>query len=400
MGESEIRDALALVDEGRIVELAKGLIRIPSVTGEEREVVLHARDVLEESGIGVDLHGPGERPVINAVVNPGAGRLLAFNGHLDVVPVARPEAWTRDPFDPVVEGNLLYGRGASDMKASCAVIIHVLELLREMEVDLAVGAQLVPDEERGGVHGTRLLLGEMEAGRLRSPDYVVIGEKSNLKVRIAERGMFGFKVRFHGRAAHTAAARTEGVNAIAKAAKGVLALERHIDRFHEWIGYPVLSVNGVEGGIVHNQVPAECVIDVDRRLVIGETADTVVAEVTEALDRAGEGDPDWGWELIAERDAEGNYVYGPPNYTAPDTELGRAFYSAVPLALGSDPELFVEWAGCTDGRFYRFKGIQTIGFGPRGEHAHGPDEYVYVDSLVSQARVYLALALELARGQE
>ncbi len=118
--------------------------------------------------------------------------------------------------------------------------------------------------------------------------------------------------------------------------------------------------------------------------------------MTEALDEAGEGDPDWRWELEARRDDEGKYVYSPPSHTAPETELVQAFFAAVPKALDAEPELFVEWAGGTDGRFYRYAGIQTVGLGPKGEHAHGPDEFVYVDSLVSQARVYLALVAELS----
>lgn len=182
MGDSEIGEVLSLVDSERIVGLSKELIRIPSVTGEERAVVQRARMLLESSGVHVDLRGPGERPVINAIINPDAERLLAFNGHLDTVPVARLDAWTKDPFDPVVEEGRLYGRGSSDMKASCAVIIHVMELLGEMGLPIAVGAQLVPDEEKGGEHGTKLLIKEMDADRLRRPDYVVIGEKSNLKV--------------------------------------------------------------------------------------------------------------------------------------------------------------------------------------------------------------------------
>jgi len=396
MEDSTLGGALSLIDGDRIVELAKGLIGIPSVTGEERSVMLHARDLLAGSGIPVELYGSGERPVVSASINQDAERLLALNGHLDTVPVALPEAWTRDPFDPVVEDGKLYGRGACDMKASCAVIIHVMEALSELDLDLAVAAQLVPDEERGGAHGTRLLLGEIERGNLRRPDYVVIGEKSNLKVRIAERGSFRFQIRFLGRATHTVYARTEGVNAIAKASKGVLALERPIEKHHEWIGSPVLSVNSIEAGTVPNQVPAECTIGIDRRLIMGETADTVVEEITRALDGAGKGDTEWRWELVAQRDEGGGYVYSPPSHTAPDTELGRAFYRAVPRALGREPELFVEWAGGTDGRFYRYAGVQTIGFGPRGEHAHGPDEFVYVESLIDQARVYIALALELA----
>jgi len=398
--EDAVKEALSLVDPDRILELARELISIPSVTGEERAVAHHARDVLHASGLQVELHGSEDRPIVVSTVNPEASPFLVFNGHLDTVPVADPEAWTRDPFDPVVEDGRLYGRGSCDMKASCAVIIHVLEVLSRLGMDCAVGAQLVPDEERGGVHGTRLLLEEMKKGRLRRPDYVVIGEKSNLKVRIAERGSFRFSIRFRGRATHTAYARVEGVNAIAKAAKGVLALEKHIDKYHPWIGHPVLSVNAIRGGTVINQVPADCVIDIDRRLIIGETAETVAAEVEAALDEAGRGDPDWRWELEAERDEAGGYLYSPPSYTAPDTELVRAFYRAVPLATGAEPELFVEWAGGTDGRFYRYAGIQTVGFGPRGEHAHGPDEFVYIDSLIAQAKVYLAMVLELAGIQE
>jgi len=143
-------------------------------------------------------------------------------------------------------------------------------------------------------------------------------------------------------------------------------------------------------------VPAECTITVDRRLVIGETADDVVASVKADLDEAGEGDPDWSWEILAPKDDKGNWVYTPANYTPPDTPLGEAFMKAVPAALGAEPELYVEWAGSTDGRLYRQADIQTIGFGPIGFGAHGPDEFVYVDSLMKQARVYVALIQGLA----
>ncbi len=398
MDQAVLSEALSRVDEARIVELAKELVKVPSVSGEERAVMHRARELLEEIGVGVELHGSEERPIIDAVVNPGAERLLVFNGHLDVVPIAKPDAWTKAPWDPVLMDGRLYGRGASDMKSSCAVMIHVLEILKDMGLPLGVGVQLVPDEERGASFGSKVLVEKITRGEMRRPDYVVIGEQSNLKVRVAERGIFGFQVKFHGRAAHTAASRITGINAIAKASKGVLALEHHIDKFHEWIGHPMQSVNIIEGGTVSNQVPAECTITVDRRLVIGETADDVVAEVKADLDEAGEGDPDWSWEIVAPRDENGGWVYTPANYTPPDSELGEAFMDAVPAALGVEPELYVEWAGSTDGRLYRQAGIQTIGFGPIGFGAHGPDEFVLVDSLVKTAKVYLALALRLAEG--
>jgi len=393
----ELKTALGKIREERIIELAKELIGVPSVTGDEKAVMNKAKELIEEFGVKVEFHGTDDRPIINAVLNPEGEKLLIFNGHLDVVPIAKPDAWSKDPWNPVVEGDRLYGRGSSDMKASCAVMIHILEVLKDTGPPISIGLHLVPDEEKGARHGSRVLVEKISEGKLRRPDYVVIGEKSNLNIRIAERGMFGFKVKFNGRAAHTAAARTSGINAIAKASKGVLALEHHIDKFHEWIGYPMLSVNLIEAGTVSNQVPAECTITVDRRLVIGETADEVVGEVTRDLDAAGEGDPDWSWEIVADKDEEGNWAYTPANYTPPDTELGKAFMKAVPLALGKEPELYVEWAGSTDGRLYRAEGIQTIGFGPKGGGAHGPDEYVDIPSLIEEARVYLALAYNLAK---
>ena len=391
MSKTALSKALKKIDENRIIELAKELIGVPSVTGQEKAVMHRARGLLEDAGVPVTFHGGEDRPIIEAAINPGAEKQLIFNGHLDVVPIARPDAWTKKPWDPVLENGRLYGRGASDMKSSCAVMIHIMELLSDMDLPLSVGLHLVPDEEKGAQYGSKILVDKIVAGEMRRPDFVVIGEQSNLRVRVAERGMFGFQVKFLGRAAHTAACRTNGVNAIAKASKGVLALEHHIDKFHPWIGHPMQSVNIIQGGTVTNQVPAECTITLDRRLVIGETADDVVASVKADLDKAGEGDPDWSWEILAPKDDKGNWVYTPANYTPPDTPLGEAFMKAVPAALGAKPELYVEWAGSTDGRLYRQADIQTIGFGPVGFGAHGPDEFVYVDSLVKTARVYMAL---------
>ena len=394
---TSLSDALKLVDEKRIIELSKQVIEIPSISGDEKQVMEHAKKLLEDMGVHVEVLGSEDRPIIYACINPEAEKQIIFNGHLDVVPIAKPDAWTKDPWKPVVEDGMLYGRGSSDMKSSCATMIHLLEILKDMDLPLSVGVHLVPDEERGAAAGSKIVVDKIVAGELRRPDYVVIGEQSNLQVRVAERGMFGYQVKFYGRAAHTAASRVTGINAIAKASKGVLALEHHIDKFHEWIGHPMQSVNIIQAGTVSNQVPAECTITVDRRLIIGETADDVVAEVKTDLDKAGEGDPDWKWEIIAPKNEDGSWQYTPANYTSPDSELGKAFKKAVKTALNTEPELYVTWAGSTDGRLYRQAGMQTIGFGPIGGGAHGPDEFVYIDSLIKTAKVWVAVVHELVK---
>jgi acetylornithine deacetylase/succinyl-diaminopimelate desuccinylase family protein len=391
-----LKNALKKINKERIIEIAKDLIRIPSVTGEEKEVMQFAYDLLEDIGLEPEFYGSKERPIIQAITNPDKEKLLIFNGHLDVVSIAKIEAWTHDPWNPVLEDNYLFGRGASDMKSSCAVMIHLMELVKNMDLELSVGLHLVPDEEKGAEFGTKIITDMIQNGELRRPNYVVIGEQSNLKVRIAERGIFRFQVKFYGQAAHTATCRVSGINAISKAAKGILALEHHIDKFHELIGYPMQSVNLIEGGKASNQVPAECTITVDRRLIIGESAEDVVAEVRADLIKAGKEDKDWRWEIVAPKDEHGNWVYTPANYTSLDSELGKAFRNAVPAALGKKADLYVDWAGSTDGRFYRGAGIQTIGFGPQGFGAHGPDEFVNVDTLQKLALVYIALIYELS----
>jgi acetylornithine deacetylase/succinyl-diaminopimelate desuccinylase family protein len=396
MVKPELEELFKHISREEIIKTSQQLINIPSVTGEEKVIIYLAKKMLENRGIPTRLFGSEERPALTATINPDGKKQLIFNGHLDTVPTASLDAWTHNPFDPVVSDNTLYGRGSCDMKASCAVMIHVIGILNGFNLPLSIGVHLVPDEEKGATYGTRLLIGEIEKGNLRKPDYVIIGEKSNLKLRIAERGGFSFKIKFKGKATHTAYARTEGINAIAKASKGILALEKPIDKWHPWIGSPVLSINSIQGGTVGNQVPDECIISIDRRIIPGENPETVVSEVKSLLDEAGKNDPDWNWEIITNKDSKGNTVYSPANYTEPESPFGDALKKAAKKALNTEPELFVEWAGGTDGAHYRKIGIQTIGFGPKGEHMHGPNELVYIDSLIDQAKTYLALALELS----
>ena len=198
---TSLSDALKLVDEKRIIELSKQVIEIPSISGDEKQVMEHAKKLLEDMGVHVEALGSEDRPIIYACINPEAEKQIIFNGHLDVVPIAKPDAWTKDPWKPVVEDGMLYGRGSSDMKSSCATMIHLLEILKDMDLPLSVGVHLVPDEERGAAAGSKIVVDKIVAGELRRPDYVVIGEQSNLQVRVAERGMFGYQVKFYGRAA-------------------------------------------------------------------------------------------------------------------------------------------------------------------------------------------------------
>lgn len=383
------------VDRDRLIDIVTDLIGIPSVSGDELAIMQHVAGFFEGAGIPhvVTALDP-DRPNVIASIGSGGPPYLAMNGHLDTVPISDPDRWKTDPFTGVLseDGRRIYGRGSSDMKGSVGVMLYTMLAMQHTPLRGTLQVHIVSDEERGADFGTKHVLAEIDAGRLPRPDYVLIGEGSQLKVRNAERGIFGFRIRFIGRASHTAAARVSGINAIAKAAKGILALERDLDKDHPSVGKPVISVNMIQAGVVSNVVPGECIVTVDRRTVPGETRESVLAEVAEQLDALKADDPDFAYEILPSLEDGG---YTPANITAEDSPLVRAVQQAVREVTGNEPEFFRTWAGATDGRLYRFAGIDTVGFGPSGENAHGANEAVFVDDLVTQARVYQATIARL-----
>ncbi|MGH2615709.1 MAG: M20 family metallopeptidase [Thermomicrobiales bacterium] len=386
------------VSREEIVALASRLISIPSTSGDERAVMEEVARWCTAAGLPFETVAlDRDRPnVIVSIGDSAAGPTIAMNGHLDTVPVSDLGAWKSGPYDPTLTdgGGKLVGRGASDMKSSVAVMLHVIDLVKDAPLTGCVQVHVVSDEEVGGKFGTRFVLDEIAAGRLPRPDYCLIGEKSDLKVRNAERGLLAIDVTCLGRASHTAAARATGINAIVKAAKAVLALDRDIDRFHPAVGKPVISINTIQAGVAHNVVPGECTFSIDRRLVPGETRDSAVAEIVATLDAIAAADPDFRYELAI--DPRQNHI--PANITDDNSTLVHALQQSIRAVTGAAPEYFVAWAGATDGRFYRQAGIDTVGYGPGGENAHGANEAVNVDDLVTQARVYVETIARLTGG--
>ena len=369
------------IDKNRIVDIAKDLIRYKSFTGMERDIGEYISGFFHNIGVEYRVFEK-EKGRPNIIANLGSGeKTLAFNGHLDTVPISDESSWETDPFSPELKGNRLIGRGAFDMKGSCAVMMHIAEIVSKEKLNGNLQIQLVSDEEKGAEFGTRHIIELIKEGKIKRPDGVIIGERSDLKVRNGERGILVFDVKFKGRAAHTADVRYNGINAIVLASNAVLAIDKEIEKFHPEIGSPVISVNMISGGKVKNQVPGECVITVDRRTIPGETKETVLDEIAQQIDKVLGKE---SYEIL-------NVLYGPANITPKDAPLVKTVSEAVKHVLKHEPEFYVGEGGVTDARFYRYSGIPTIIYGPLGEHAHGPNEYVDIDFLEKQANVYLKL---------
>ena len=133
----EANELLGFIDRGELVELCKSLIRIPSFIGEETPAARWTAEYLSSRGYQVELQEV-ERGWFQAVAvlkgSGGGGRSIMLNGHLDINPLAT--GWTRNPFDPWIDGNRLYGAGARNMKSGVASMIHAVEAIRKSGIAL------------------------------------------------------------------------------------------------------------------------------------------------------------------------------------------------------------------------------------------------------------------------
>jgi putative selenium metabolism hydrolase len=383
-----------------LAKFLQELVRIPSLSTHEEAVAIRLAEEMRRIGfaeVWTDRIG-------NVVgrIGPGHGPKLLLNGHMDVVDVGDPGRWLHPPYGGSIEDGVLYGRGACDMKGGLAAMVYAVKALLDAGVKLGgdlyvVG--VVQEEPCEGL-GIQVLV---EEGGLR-PDFVVLGEPSNLQVKIGHRGRVEMEVEVRGRAAHASAPEL-GSNAIHHAARLIFGLELLTPRLASdpFLGQGTLAVTQIESEAAsRNAVPDSCSFYIDRRLTLGETERKALAEVqtiinTEEVD-ANVTVTDWRTTSYTgyERQIRSSF---PAWVTPEDSPLVQATVRSVRETLGYRPRLG-RWEFSTDGTFTAgVANIPTVGFGPGEErYAHTVDEQIRLNDVVNAARVYARLAVELLGG--
>jgi succinyl-diaminopimelate desuccinylase len=377
-------EAVDAVDAEEVLTFARALIAAPSENpgGTEDEAAAVASDIL--AGIGASpetIRSDEGRPSVVASIGSGARPSLAWNGHLDVVPVGDLSNWVHGPWEGVVEDGRLIGRGSADMKGPVASALAAAAAVRRAGIELAgtLTFHLAADEEHMGMYGTKVLL---DRGMLVQ-DACIVGEPSDLRVGLAERGGAWIVATARGKAAHGSQPNL-GVNAIASMARLVLRLPEVLpDREHPLVGRPSVNAAVITGGSAPNVVPDGCELVIDRRTVPGETdPDAVLAPfhrlATEIASEHPEVDLTFrldGWTDAAEADA--------------DSDIGGWAREAIAAERGARPT-DIGFTGITDARFYiNDAKIATVILGPGSlTVAHTANEWVLVDDLVAAARIY------------
>jgi acetylornithine deacetylase len=414
---NDVLDAVeSLSDE--MMRVLEATVRIPSVSGTDAENDAQAffAGVLGEAGFDVDhwridldeLTADPDFPgmevdrteawgLVGRRSGSGDGASLMLNGHIDVVPVGDPDAWSAAPFRAEVRDDALHGRGTCDMKAGLVAALWAAQAVERAGVRLRGDLVLasVQGEEDGGL-GTFATL-----RRGWRTDACVIPEPTSLATIPANSGALTFRLRVHGTATH-AARRAEGVSAIEKfwtvwTALAELERRRHetVDpRMARWeLAHP-LSIGTVRAGDWASSVPDLLIAEGRMGVAIGEPVDEARRALEVAVAEACDADPWLREHPVSVEWWGGQFASGA---LRADSDLVDRVAAAHRTATGlGDPEVYGAPYG-SDLRLLTGLGdIATVQYGPGdAKLAHGPFESVPLHEVRTTARTLAALALDV-----
>ncbi|MFP5321111.1 MAG: ArgE/DapE family deacylase [Acidimicrobiia bacterium] len=334
--------------------------------------------------------------VVGRLPGTGDGPTLLLDGHVDVVPIGDPAAWPRDPFSGDLDGGLIHGRGACDMKAGVLAAHWAVQAIRLAGVSLRGDVLVAPvqGEEDGGL-GTYAFL---ERGW--TADLCVIPEPTQLDVIPANSGALTFRLTVRGLATH-ASTRADGVSALERfipVHEALVELERrrheHVDPLTaRWALAHPLSIGTVRAGDWASSVPDVLVAEGRLGVAIGEEVADARADLEAAVAEACAADPWlrdhpvevewWGGQFASGRLPEGSDLV--ERVQRAHAVVGGGGNDVYGAPYGSDLRLLT---GLGD--------IPTVQYGPGDvKLAHGPHESVPVDDVVTCARALAVLALDV-----
>jgi succinyl-diaminopimelate desuccinylase len=338
-----------------LVVLAKRLIAYETC---EPEAIVEAAGFVEgwldARGIETERDEVRGLPVLKAEVGPEEAPTVVLHGHLDVVPGLAGQ------FEPKVEGDSLYGRGAYDMKGAIAAMMLVTAAMREQDqVRVRLGVVGDEESEEDAERGSDRLVDTGFTG-----DFAITGEPTDLHIGIEAKGVLALRLEVGGTAAHGATPWL-GDNAVLNAIDVFRSIEslpfaRHSS---ELFDRPSINLGRIVGGDALNKVPDRCVIDVDIRYLPDQDPNEILDQVREI--------PDCEASALLTR---------PPATVDRDSAYVRALRASTTAHHDGEP-MSVGRDGASDAVSFLRVGVPAVEFGPVGAGHHGPGEWVSVSSL-------------------
>jgi putative selenium metabolism hydrolase len=376
------------LDVENLIEFTQALVQRQSLSGQEQAVAHRVQEEMQAlhfDRVLVDENGS----VIGIIEGAQPGKTLLLDAHIDTVGIAPGVPWTQEPFGAKIIGNALYGRGSADMKGALAAMIHA-------------SASVDRSQLRGRVVVSASTLEEvLEGVALRTvmeqihPDFVVIGEATDLNLNRGGRGRAEVHLETVGRPAHSSSPQL-GRNAVLDMMKVIGVLDQLALPTDPLLGPAIMALTDIISDPYpgYSVIPSLCRATYDRRLLAGETPAAVLDAITQHPDLQG-------IELRAQI-AQGEHTA----YTGATLRSTKFF----PAWLLDEADWFVQQAMqglqqagltpklgayrfCTNAAYSAgIAKMPTIGFGPaRESDAHVVDERLLLSDLVAAARGYLGM---------
>lgn len=371
------------------LELAKALISRPSVTPDDKG----CQDLLIEQLAPLGFRAEKMRfgDIDNLWLRRGDdGPLFCFAGHTDVVPTGPEKQWKFPPFEPTIESDLLYGRGAADMKGSIAAFVTAVQrfLTTHQSPNGSIALLITSDEEGPAVNGTVKVIETLEA-RNEKIDWCLVGEPSSSKklgdvIKNGRRGSLGATLTVIGKQGHVAYPHL-AENPVHKAAFALAELANTLwDEGNEYFPPTTFQISNIHAGTgATNVIPGEMEVQFNFRFSTELTPERIKERVEEILRRHN-----------LEYRIEWN-LSGMPFLTA-EGKLVQAVSQAIEDETGYATELSTS-GGTSDGRFIAPTGAEVIELGPLNATIHQVNECVSVEDLDRLSAIY-AKTLERLLG--
>jgi len=378
-------------------QFTQRLVQTSSLSTHEGEVAQLVVEHLKQLGfpdVRVDAMGN-----VLALIGNGQGPVLLYDAHMDTVEASALEQWPHPPLEGVIDDGMLYGLGTVDMKSALTSMIYGARQLLPYQDRLngtLVLAFVVQEEPCEGL-AIRTVI---EEDGLR-PDYVLLGEPTNLQISRGQRGRVMFRISVEGKSSHGSQPEL-GQNAIYAAARLVFAVQLMADTLPKdaFLGPGSIAVTSIEShGASLNAIPDLCKVYLDRRLTLGETVMSAQAQLEAMITRENipatvqittYNEPSYTGLVRVAKEAHPAWVLdrGHP--------LVATLNQTVQIVRGSTPEIG-HWPFSTDGVYTMGQAnIPTVGFGPGDPRlAHTSREAVRLGDVKTAAQVYAGLAAAL-----
>lgn len=377
-----------------MTKFLRDMIKIPSESCGEREVVLRIKEEMEKVGFDkVEID-----PMGNVLGYIGHGKhVIAMDAHIDTVGIGDINNWTHDPYEGYEDENNIYGRGGSDQEGGMASMVYAGKIIKNLNLEddyTLIVTGTVQEEDCDGLCWQYIV---NEDGI--KPEFVVITEPTSCNIYRGHRGRMEIKVTTHGISCHGSAPE-RGENAIFKMAPILNELKELNERLIDdpFLGKGTLTVSEIFFSSPSRCAVADgCTVSIDRRLTNGETWDYAIKQIEDlpSVKAAGAKVEMYTYE----RPAYTGLVYPTecyfPTWVLPEDHPACMTLVDAYKVLFKEEPLVDKWTFSTNavsimGRY----GIPCVGIGPGHEdQAHAPNELTFKDELVNCAAMYAMIPI-------